>query len=101
MKIVYYFSLRNNFFENGLSNNFFYRLHNKQESANKVSFDRLLLMKWITDLNENIFYKFLLILFSRLQYFIYFKDIKLKNKRLEELLSITRTKFFNYRSGFY
>tara|TARA_Y100000589_G_scaffold328280_1_gene372054 strand:+ start:17672 stop:18520 length:849 start_codon:yes stop_codon:yes gene_type:complete len=100
VKIVYYFSSRGNFYENGTTKNFFYRLHNNQISANKVSKDRKSLNRWLIEIEENKIYKFLLIIFAKLQYFIYYKDIKLKDKRLNKLLNIIRDQIHNYRSGF-
>ena len=100
VKIVYYFSRRGKFYENGISKNFYYRLHNNQISANKVSKDRKALNRWIIEIEENRIYKFILIIFAKLQYFIYYKDIKLKNRRLNNILNLIRDTIHNYRSGF-
>lgn len=100
VKIVYYFSRRGKFYENGITQNFFYRFHNNQISANKVSKDRKALNRWLRELDEKSIYKFILIIFAKFQYFIYYKDIKLFNKNLNKLLSKIRNKILNYRTGF-
>ena len=88
VKVVYYFASRGKFYENGITQYFFYRLHNNQISANKVSID------------EKSIYKFILIIFAKLQYFIYYKDIKIDNIKVNKLLNNIRNQIHNYRSGF-
>ena len=100
VKIVYYFSQRGRFYESGITNNFFYRLHQKQASANKVSFDRKLLNKWLANLKLNLIYKFFLVMFAKFQYFVFYKDITLGNNKSKIFISAIRNKIHNYRSGF-
>lgn len=100
VKIVYYFSCRGKFYENGITQNFFYRYHNNQISANKVSKDRKALNRWLWEIKEKIIYKFVLVIFANLQYIIYYKDINFEQKKLNQLLSTIRNKLLNYRTGF-
>ena len=98
VKIVYYFASKNNFYENGLRSNFFYRYHSKQESSKKLSYDRKQLINWITSLNENFLYKLTLLFFAKLQYLIYFKNYNLGNNKLNNLIKIVRLNIQKFRN---
>lgn len=100
VKILYYFSLGGNFCENGVADNFFFRVHSGQQSAAKISSDRIELIKWLESLNLNNFYKAFLTCFARIQYMIYFKKINFKNQKLNEFFNLIRKNFIKYRSGY-
>lgn len=101
VKIVYYFSLSGKFFEDGNADNFFYRIHNKQGGANKNSHDRMLLNNWVSTINENQLYKYLLLFFAKIQYLLYYKNIKYKNKKVKDFLLSIRDNLIKLRSGYY
>lgn len=98
VKIVYYFASRNNFYENGLRNNFFYRYHSKQESSNKLSYDRKKLINWLASLNENFLYKLTLLFFAKLQYLLYFKKYNFGNNKINYFIENIRLNIQKFRN---
>ena len=69
--------------------------------ARKLKYDRYLLIKWLDGLKINFFHKIFLSLFARIQYILYYKEIKIGIKFIDYQLILIRSYIQYFRAKFY
>ena len=98
VRISYYFACIGNFLENQNSSLYSWRISEFNMSNQKKSIDRLRLISWIRYLEINKFFKFIILIGAKIQYFFYYKN-SYGNLRLNKIFFRLRNNIIKYRSG--
>ncbi|KGF91732.1 hypothetical protein EU92_0477 [Prochlorococcus marinus str. MIT 9107] len=99
VRIIYEFARKGLMVMNLKSDLYFYRTHPGQDSSVRNTIPRLRLMVWLKNLNTNIFLKFALFNFSKIQYIVFYKKNSFAFKFIDRIFNSIRYNLIKFRSG--
>ena len=99
VRMNYFLSKRGEYLEWDNPMMYFYRIHSKQDSANRNEIGRLKLINWIKNLEINFLLKFIFLIGAKLQFLVFYKKIEIRPQYLKEFLINLRRDIIKYRVG--
>jgi len=98
-RIIYFFSRKGLFIENQNSLLYSYRINKNQISQTRKERDRLRLISWLANLKISFLYKLFLLLFAKIQFYIFYKESYFSSRFITKLFIIFRRKLIKRRIG--
>ena len=99
-RISFFFASKGKFLENQESNLYFWRISDLNLSNLRKNNDRLRLIAWMQNLSINRYFKFILVLGAKLQFFFFYQE-SYGNSKLNQIFFGLRDRLIKYRSGFW